>query len=271
MLLGIEIPRALKKDFKLTSTSNSAYRILTLIEKASNEPDNKSTAEVWASLLGVDEVSAKQNPHQLYTQLKLVCEEVENVRRSMANTDLPDELYSPYLKRILNTVSVNNLSAHWQSYKKNLRPEVILCIKYCAALIPEEDSIDYEALQAILFKIQELREEINSNQLSEGTYSFLAGQLDIIEKAIKQFPIKGAESIRKAFHEGFTDLADHIDDLKNDGDKVEVKNLSSLWSQLKKAGDATIGADRIANACVNLIEKGRNATETVSGLLQGPS
>lgn len=271
MLLGINIPRALKKDFKLTVTSNSAYRILTLIEKASNEPDNKPTAEVWASLLGVDEASAKQNPHQIYTQLNLVCEEIENVERLMANTDLPDELYSPYLKRILNTVSVNNLSAHWQSYKKNLRPEVILCIKYCAALIPEEDSIDYDSLQAILFQIQELREEIKSNQLSESTYSFLMGQLDIIEKAIKQFPIKGAESIRKAFYEGYTDLAVHVDDLEHDSDKVEVKKLSRLWSSLKRASDATIGADRIANACVNLIEKGHNATETVSGLLQGPS
>lgn len=131
-----------------------------------------------------------------------------------------------------------------------------------------KEPIDHEELQNILDRVQELRQEIENSSLSGHVYDFLTGQLDIIEKSIKQYPIKGAESIRKAFSEGFADLATRADDLRNEDDREEAAKVAGLWASLKRAGNAVVDADRIATAYVNLIEKGQTAAEAVTGLLQ---
>lgn len=252
----------------MADMTNSAHRILAVVQKASSQPDDKSTAEVWASLLGLDETTAKSDPHPIYAQLQLVREEVDSISRSMSSVEIPADLYGPYLERVSKTVSVTNLSAPWKSYKKHLQPDVVLCLKYCAALLPEEEPIDHEDLQNILDRVHELRQEIENSSLSGHVYGFLSGQLDIIEKSIKQYPIKGAESIRRAFSEGFADLATRADDLRNEDDRDEAEKVAGLWASLKRVGNAVVDADRIATAYVNLIEKGQTAAEAVTGLLQ---
>lgn len=252
----------------MADMTNSADRILAIVREASRQQDDKSTAEVWASVLGLDEQIAKSDPHPIYAQLQLVREEVDSISRAMSKVDIPVDLYVPYLERVSKTVSVTNLSAPWRSYKKHLQPDVVLCLKYCTALLPKEEPIDYEELQSILDRVQELRQEIESSSLSGHVYGFLAGQLDIIEKSIKQYPIKGAESIRKAFSEGFADLATRADDLRNEDDREEAAKVAGIWASLKRAGNAVVDADRIATAYVNLIEKGQTAAEAVTGLLQ---
>ena len=194
--------------------TNSAHRILAIVQKASGQQDDKSTAEAWASVLGLDEKTAKSDPHPIYAQLQLVREEIDGISRSMSTVGIPADLYGPYLERVSKTVSVTNLAAPWKDYKRHLQPDVVLCLKYCAALLPAEEPVNQEELQSILDRVQELRQEIENSSLSGHVYDFLAGQLDIIEKSIKQYPIKGAESIRKAFSEGFADLATRADDLQ---------------------------------------------------------
>src|SRR5690554_4840247 len=124
--------------------TNAAHRILAVVEKASGQPDDKSTTEVWASILGLDEKTAKSDPHPIYAQLQLVREEVDSIYRSMSITEIPVDLYGPYLDRVSKTVSVSNLAAPWKNYKKYLQPDVVLCLKYCAALLPAEEPINHE-------------------------------------------------------------------------------------------------------------------------------
>lgn len=164
----------------MADMTNSAHRILAVVQKAASQPDDKSTAEVWASLLGLDETTAKSDPHPIYAQLQLVREEVDSISRSMSSVEIPADLYGSYLERVSKTVSVTNLSAPWKNYKKHLQPDVVLCLKYCAALLPEEEPIDHEELQNILDRVHELRQEIENSSLSGHVYGFLSGQLDII-------------------------------------------------------------------------------------------
>jgi hypothetical protein len=248
--------------------TNSAHRILSVVQRAVNQPDDKSTAEVWASLLYLDEETAKSDPHPIYAQLQLVREEVDSICRSMSTVEFPEDLYKPYLERVSKTVSITNLGAPWKNYKKHLQSDVVLCLRYCAALLPEEEPLDHEELQNILDRVHELRQEIDNSSLSGHVYDFLSGQLDIIEKSINQYPIKGAESIRKAFSEGFADLANRADDLRNEDDREEAAKVAGLWASLKRSGNKVVDADRIATAYVNLIEKGQTAAEAVTGLLQ---
>ena len=92
-------------------------------------------------------------------------------------------------------------------------------------------------------------------------------QLNIIEKAIKEYPISGSKTIKTAFKEGFNDLVDSADVLRNHEEEESTEKLGGFWKDLKKAGGEFVEADKIANAYIRLIEKGNSLSEAVTNLI----
>ena len=66
--------------------SNSAQRLLTLIQQVASKPDNVSTSQTWAEVFGIDGTIAKNDPHDVNTKLHLVRKEVDVIE---ADTALP--------------------------------------------------------------------------------------------------------------------------------------------------------------------------------------
>lgn len=251
--------------------TNPAKRILDLVHQVRAKPDQLAMSEVWGASFGLDIDLVKSDPHQVYEKLRLVRGELDLLQELMEETNFSQSLYKPYIQRIRNTINVVNIGASWGNYKGNLTEDTLLALKYCAEIIPSESSVDQEELERILSAIHSLKQEIESSTLSKGMYAFLISQLQIIENAIQNYPINGGDSIRKAFSEGFTNLAVQADKIsnENDEDKKEASKVASVWTSLKSVGKEFVEADRIANAYVALIEKGQDASEAVIGLLGG--
>lgn len=247
----------------MSEFTNSAKRILKLVEQLADKPDQPSAAQVWAEVFGLDAEKANTDPHVVYTRLNLVREEVDLIDSLMRDTKFSEILYEPYLSRVRKAVSVNNINASWNNYKNNLQPDTILALKYCAEILPSEPLLAMEELQGVLDKVYELRQEINNCHLSRGIRDFLISQLSIIERGILEYPIKGSSAIKRAFHDGFSDLASHADNLEKEEDKVEASKVAGIWSSLKTAGKEFVEADRIASAYINLIEKGQAVSKVV--------
>lgn len=87
-------------------------------------------------------------------------------------------------------------------------------------------------------------------------------QIDIIENSILDFPIKGGASVKQAFATGFSDINEKANNLVSDEDVAITSKVGGFWKDLKKAGDEFVGADRIANAYVGLIDKGQGLANT---------
>lgn len=253
----------------MTGFTNPAKRVFAQIQKAANRPDQPSAAATWAEIFGLDPGQANKDPHTVYMRLNLLRGEIDLIESMMKDTSFTEKLYVPYLDRVRKAVSVNNITASWSSYKQHLQPDVFLALRYCAEILPQEESISIEELQAILDKVRELQLEIENSNLSAGVHAFLISQLSIIEKAIVEYPFKGGSAIKNAFREGFADLATHADNLEKADDKKEARKVAGVWSSLKAVGKEFVEADRIATAYINLIEKGQSASEAVIGLLNG--
>lgn len=248
--------------------SNSAQRLLTLIQQVASKPDKIPTSQTWAEVFGIDVAIAKSDPHDVNIKLHLVRKEIDAIEASMKSTDFPSDLYGPYLNSVRKVVSVTNIGAPWSSYKNNIQPQVILSLKYCAHILPKEQKIPTEELEAILDTINKLKEEIENSKLSPSVYEFLISQISIIENAIQDYPIAGGDSIRKAFKDGFSDLAERADEVNAADDKVEANKVINIWSAFKEAGSRFVETDRIATAYLKIIEKGQSATEAITGLLE---
>lgn len=254
----------------MAELTNAASRVYSLLKDASRKDGKISAAEAWAQVFGEDEAQAKKDPYFIQTRLSLIRGQTDLIENEMRRTEIPEDLVAPYCERVRRVVSPTNLTAHWQDYQKHLQPDVFLCLRYCEALLGTETSIPEDELQRILDKVEELRREIEDSGLSNGVYQFLSGQIDILARALNEYPIRGPEAIREAFKEGFADLADHVDDLKNSTDQEEARKVATLWREMKRIGGEVVEADRIATAYVNLIEKGQSAAAAVQGILGNP-
>jgi hypothetical protein len=251
--------------------TNPAKRILNLVQQVKGKPDQPPMSEVWGEVFGLDVELVKKDPYQVYEKLRFLRSELDLLEELMKETQFSSSLYEPYIQRVRNTISVNNLAAGWGNYRNNLKEDTVLALKYCSEIITSEPSIDPKELEGILSTILKLKQEIENSSLSSGMYKFLINQLAIIENAIQNYPITGGAAIRKAFSEGFTDLAAHADNIStaNEVDKESASKVAAVWGAMKSAGKEFVEADRIANAYIGLIEKGQAASEAVIGLLNG--
>lgn len=251
------------------TSTNSAQRVLALLKAARPRPEKHTAAEVWAHVFGMDAEKVKTDPHDVYTKLLLVRREIDLIGALMQETAIPEPLVKPYLDRVRRVVSPSNLGSQWLGFKQSLPDDTLLCLSYCAALLPEEPEVDRAELQRILDQVQNLRAEIDSTRLSMQVREFLDEQLAIIERAIQEYPIRGAASIKRAFVDGFSDLAARSGDLRSEEDKKEASRVASAWIALGRAGDAIIKGDKIATAYISLMEKGSRATEALSNFFAG--
>lgn len=250
----------------MSDFSNSAVRVLNYINKVQSQPDNLATATVWAKAFGLDESKAKADPHDVMGKLTLLRAEVDFIEASMKSTTFSENLYKPHIAKIRKTVTVSNITANWSSYKPQLSPDTLLSLRFCSEIMEHETSIPIEELEKLLSKIADLKNEVETGSLSNATSKFILSQINIIETAIHDYPIKGGSSIKQAFKDGFSDLAEKADELSGNEDLKSTCKLGKIWKSLNSVGKGFVEADRIANTFISLIDKGQALSEMVLSL-----
>ncbi len=249
--------------------NNSARRILNILNKLPNAASNDTAFIAWSRALDTVENISQQDIHELQRKLGLLKKELDLLQNSMSLTTFSGSLYLPYIKRISETVSIANLDSAWANYANQLGPEVMLCMRYCSEILPSDPNVKFEELEELLSKIKSFRQEINNSSLPNFTCQFVNSQIDIIENAILDFPIKGGIAVKQAFAEGFSDLSDKADSLAEDEVIAVTSKIGGYWKDLKKAGDEFVIADRVANAYLGLIDKGESLANSIISCLPG--
>lgn len=236
--------------------NNSAKRLLILVKGALAQPDNISTAQVWANVLGLDASNALEDPHDVLEKLGLVRTEINLVRSLMGETKFPPELYTPYLDRVRNVVTVGNISAPWSSYRSNLQAETIVVLGYCSEILKPEPAVSLAELQDVLDMVLKLRAEMEALSFSPGVKEFLLRQLHVIEIGIRDYPVSGVASIRNAFQKGAADMVSSSE-LPDDNpqDKGGYSKIAEAWKLFSKGAKAFVDTDRFATSLMQRIEQ----------------
>jgi len=256
-----------QKESALSNFSNSGHRILNLVLEVYNKPDQPSQAETWANALGLDANVAKNDPHDVVQYLGILRAEVDLLEKEMILSGFDKSLYHSYVQRVRGSISTKNVGASWNNYKGHLGIDTILALRWCAAVLTPEPQTDFSELENLLSKLQSFREELENSTINGPTYQFVISQINIIESAIKSFPINGGKAIKKAFAEGFADLNAKADDLVKEEDTSITTKVGGFWNDLKTAGSHFVEADRIVNSYIGLINKGNGLAENIVGAL----
>ncbi len=185
----------------------------------------------------------------------------------MNNTGFSESLYKPYINHIKETVSATNLSGAWEIYRPKLNAETILAPRYCSEILESEQVADFTELETLLQELENFKNKLKEIKIEGVTYEFAINQIDIIEKAIRNYPIAGGRAIKKAFKDGFADINDKAEDLEKKQATTETKEITGFWKKLQKAGDIIVKTDRFANATISILTKGENIIDTATKYL----
>lgn len=251
----------------MSKYENSAARLFALISQATEKNGQITTAAIWADVLGLDTQLAEADPHAVQVQLKLVREELDLLERLMRSTNFSSDLYSPFIARVRSAVSVSNLAAAWANYSHFLNAETLLAFRYCSEILPSEEEIDVEALQSILDKIQALRAEIRDATISKAYQDFILHQIEIVERGIHEYPIKGEKAIKAAFAAGLADVVVTEDAIIHESSSEVSSKFVAVWTSLKAAARGITEVDKVAGSLTRLLENVPRAIDAVEKLL----
>jgi len=237
----------------LSNYLNAAARVYGFIEKAKAQNPSEAAAMTWARVFDLDPTKSNIDSHEVQAHLRMLREEIESIVVLMNESSFSRDLYLPYISDLRSMISAPNLASPWSSYVHLASPETMLALRFLREIIAEEDSIDIEELQDLLDKLYAFRTELDSSAISKAQRDFFLDQLNIIERGIKEYPIRGAKSLKKSFKEGLSEVVLAEEILKEPNAEKEKGMLSELWDKTIKAGNLADDLSKAGNSIVKLI------------------
>jgi hypothetical protein len=250
----------------MAENKNAALRIKNLLSEAQGN-QGASTVEVWKKIFDVDEPNANLAQFAISQKLHLLHEEVEILRMQMRETEFTSTLYSPYLDRCNNIVGVHTLSSTWESYRKQISPEVMLCLSFCSEILPaDENEIPAEELSEIESSLSELITLLETSNIPPYTQRIVKKHIEKIQNALGSYKIKGAVVFNEVVQSAYGEVIDSSSVFEESKGKPEISKLGEVWQKIKKVSDAAVVVDKGVSAIGRISEHTSKAIEFIQNM-----
>ena len=244
---------------------NTAQRIYNLLKQASGHPDKTQTVDVWSSVFGVSS-KGHRRAAEVSSRLTMLSDEVELLEAQMAATDIPDDLYKPSLHRVEAAISTQSLTSSWQGHKSHITPEVMLSLRYNAAILGlQETPISDDELASLLKEVEDLESSLSNSGLSAQVLSFIQKQLTSIKQALGAYKIKGTSAIREVVRRTAGELIEYKELIAQNRDSEEVGRWGRVIQHFTKMGDAIVRTDKVLGSGQHLLEFLKDIFDSASG------
>jgi len=250
----------------MNEKKNSAFRIKQLLEKAKNIP-NQAVAEVWKDIFKIEAENNNKLHFEVSRCLNLLHGEVEFLREEMTSTEYSPFLYDPYLNKINQIIGIHTINSSWQSYQKQIAPEVILCLGFCSEILPaDEHEIPGDQIEEITKLVQSLEASINDSVLPAYTKKIIQKHILKIREALESYTIIGAKAFNDVVQAAYGEVIDNGSIFEESKSSEEVSNLARIWNKVKAVSDDAVIVDKGVSATQNLAEHTARAIEYIQGL-----
>ena len=250
----------------MTANNNSATRLHRLLKALGEQPDKRRVSDAWAMVLGINEVDDDKRSYETVEALGRLHRQVDTARRLMRSTEISQELYESALNRCKRAMSVDTLSAKMSDIRQNLAPDVLIAIAWCGeTLAQDEQELEPEVLAELQSEVEALRAAIEREDLPASLREFVSEQIQIIEKALREFPIVGARALSEALFQGYSHTQESGDAMNEAPHAPEINTLGSIWGRIRDLPGALQKADKTLGAVQGIADKGLKALEWFGG------
>jgi hypothetical protein len=215
--------------------NNSASRLYDILSLASKQSSNESCFIFWSNFFKISKEDGNERAYETVGLIRLLLSEVDETRRKMKGTQFSEAVYDDALNVVKKICSVEHLYNAWEHFRPSLTKDVLLSIRVCAEALPnEEEQIDADELTTLSKEIDELWKNVEEQQLPDELKAFVFRQLELIKKAIREYPVVGLRAFSNAEREMMLHYAMNVSIVKENSSKPEVQKLGKIWGKIKK-------------------------------------
>lgn len=226
---------------------NSASRLYSLFERTLGEPDNTQILEVWAKLLGVSESNANRKAALVSERLRWMHRELELVAEQMRESGYSENLYAKAILNIEHAMSAMILPATWNQAKQYLGSDTLLALAFCSEILPDEESqISADELREIQALVDELRSSLSASELPSRLVALIQHHVELIQRALAEYPITGAKALREAARTGLGELIEVKETVRASRDTPEISKLVTAWKKVNEVADIAFKSEKLA-------------------------
>ena len=240
---------------------NSASRLYGLFSSLSGHADQTQVLESWTQIFSISASTPKRQAVEVARRLDAISRELGLVRVDMNKAAFSALLYESAIASLEEATSPLLLPATWNNVRQYLTPQNLLAIQFCSEILPDEESqVSEEDLTKIRTLVADLRNAGNSEGIPASLRSLLLHHVDLIERAIDEYPISGVKALREAAQAGLGELIEAKETVAEHRKSDEVAKLATVWKKMVDVADAAIKADKVAQI-------GRKAWELIESVL----
>jgi hypothetical protein len=174
---------------------NAARRVRNILSTARAQNEHGNTLSAWGTTFQILDVPNYQ--FETFRLLKLLMEQVDNLAREVEGFGLDVSDYHLTFNNLKSILMVTNLDNPWQVYKRSITDEVIRQLGLFAQWSQTDEPVvpveDMELLKQDLLNFQD---EVMRSDLDERLKALVSKQINIILRALREYPIRGAEAIK---------------------------------------------------------------------------
>lgn len=231
----------------MSKNINAAYRIINVLEELRRNQTGTATYQVLGSVFGIsgNDIDTRRDVSK---RLPLLADQIEHILNDMVGTQYNEDLYKGYLQTAIHWSISFNLDAGWNSYVNHISNELILALKWCSEVLPdEEEHFDASTIGTWLERVDKLLIDISSSDLSIGLKQLLSKHLQSLRDALNSYQLVGLKTIEDSLLQTVAGLRRQSNQLNAELQEasVEVKNKISEYEELlKEVSNVVDSADK---------------------------
>lgn len=250
----------------MSENKNSAFRIKLLLEQA-KRLNTKKTMEVWVDVFKIKNTDNHKIQFEVSRCLNILHDEVELLRSEMKRTEFSNYLYDSSFNRINNIIGINALNAEWEPYKKQIMPEVVLCLGFCSEILPpDEADIPTQELEEIEQLLSSLESSIEDSSLPSYTKRIIQKHIVNIKQAMESYTIVGARAFNKVVQSAYGEVIDNVAVFEESKTDKNIGKLATIWKKVKAVSDASVVVEKGMSASGKIAEHSIKAIEFIQNL-----
>jgi hypothetical protein len=226
---------------------NSAYRTLNILNTLRANGNGSPAYKILGSAFKVfgEDIYVRK---EVIKRLPLLIDQFENILNQMSNTSFSENLYRNYFKNVISAFTTINLDTDWGHFVHNINSELMLALKWCSEVLPdEEEHLDDATVKNWIDKVEKLLFDLTSSDLSIDLRQLLSKHLESLRDALNKYQLVGLREIEDSLLQTLGSLnrqKTRIHEQLQEASDEDREQIYEYENILKEVGNAVDSADK---------------------------
>jgi hypothetical protein len=250
----------------MAEKQNSAFRLLHFCRRMVEQtPGNQTTAQVLLRAFGEkgNSQTARQETVQVARVISLLSSEVELMIGESNRLGFSESSRQPIVNAF-ERFSISGLASQWQASRLPFVNALPLLQIFAEGLGDEGALIAEPEIVSLSEAIGTLRLDVENSELPDDVKQFVYEQLNLIERAVRDYPLAGAKAFKTAMREAIFHQADHVEAVETLKKTKQMITFKAIWRKVCDLSKYAIDASRLLTAGDEIYSHGQKVAHTAS-------